>query len=191
MTSTQALKDEINLLHQTSSAAGEKLVLFFITGNPGLIEYYRTFLTLCFDSLRSTFQNLSIQIYGTSLKGFEVQTSTSSAKDGPFDLEQQIQYIGDNLERKTRQQQPSGQKTRVVLVGHSVGSYILLEVLRRHKDRSKNSSANDKSDIKIVAGLCLFPTVTDIAQSPSGQKFSVRNNPCIPLRKKTEYQSIP
>lgn len=178
MTSTQALEDEINLLHETSSAAGEKLVLFFITGNPGLIEYYRTFLTLCFDSLRSTFQNLSIQIYGSSLKGFEVQTSTSRGNDGPFDLEQQIQHIGDNLDNVI-QQQPSSQKTRVVLVGHSVGSYILLEVLRRHKDRSKNNSANDKPDTKIIAGLCLFPTVTHIAQSPSGQKFSVRITPTI------------
>ncbi|KZF19146.1 hypothetical protein L228DRAFT_251239 [Xylona heveae TC161] len=53
---------------------------------------------------------------------------------------------------------------KVILVGHSVGSYILLEILRRHK-------AAQPAGIDIVGGILLFPTVTHIAKSPSGVKI--------------------
>lgn len=174
MTSIHELKDEINFARQQLSVEREKLILFFITGNPGLIEYYRTFLTLCYDSLRSKFPPLSIQVYGTSLKGFEVGNAIIGGKDegGPYNLEHQIVHIEEALNRVIRRQ-PSGAKMRVILVGHSVGSYILLEVLRRQNICLIPRGSSQTNNMKIIGGICLFPTVTHIAQSPSGQKFSV------------------
>lgn len=70
-------------------------------------------------------------------------------------------------------------KPRVILIGHSVGSYIAMEVLRRHREQRKASAAlsdgNDDFDIEfdIIGGIMLFPTVIDIAKSPSGVKLTV------------------
>lgn len=59
----------------------------------------------------------------------------------------------------------------VILIGHSVGSYIALEVLSRLRRRSSEASLKPSSKAKLNA-ILLFPTVTHIAQSPSGVKFS-------------------
>lgn len=164
------LQDQISLKHDAGSK--EKLLVFFITGNPGLIEYYRSFLTLCYDSLRSNHKDLSISVYGTSLAGFEVSSpNTDGHKKGPWDLEQQIQHIDQTLTSQSTSEHNGAPPPRVILIGHSVGSYILLEVLRRQKARSTTSSG--KQGARIISGICLFPTVTHIAQSPSGKKFSV------------------
>lgn len=158
-------QDEINLKY--NEASEKKLLVFFITGNPGLIGYYQTFLTLCYDSLRSKYKDHSIHVFGTSLAGFSV--AKVEKHDDPFALEQQIQYIDQTLTRQVSSTSSKASTTdprRVILIGHSVGSYILLEVLRRQKSRH---------DVpKIISGICLFPTVTHIAKSPSGKRISVR-----------------
>lgn len=175
------LQDSIELVYSPVAPSIESLLVFFITGNPGLIGYYRTFLTLCFDSLRTKHKGHHIKVTGTSLRGFGVQQSKGPKQqspsypndnaDGPYDLEQQIEYIGQALEQAIGSDRMSMSTTKVVLMGHSVGSYILLEVLRRRKQRaSKHGLGNDA---KVIGGICLFPTVTHIAKSPSGKKFSV------------------
>lgn len=182
------IQDSITLEHIPTQTLGSKtLLLFFITGNPGLIEYYRTFLTLCFNSLRKKHSARRIKITGTSLRGFEVQNqhnntpgSPDSAK-GPYDLEQQIEYIGQVLDAAIEDVTAQGTGAEVILMGHSVGSYILLEVLRRRKQRA-SVEEGFTSNAKVIAGICLFPTVTHIAKSPSGKKFSVGDQPLIRLQ---------
>jgi hypothetical protein len=179
---TMILQDSIDLTHVPPSPT-ESLLVFHITGNPGLIEYYRTFLTLCFDGLRDRYPDQHIKVTGTSLCGFEVQrehqhSSNYNTQGPPYDLEQQIEHVALALERAIeshRAAKPAASSSspsapmRVVLMGHSMGSYILLEVLRRRKSDPPKSlkTAN------IIGGICLFPTVTHIAKSPSGKKISV------------------
>ena len=171
------IQDSIDLTHVGSTGSSrDSLLVFFITGNPGLIEYYRTFLTLCFDSLRSNYSDLHIKVAGTSLRGFGVQDNdhqhqANDGAEGPYDLEQQIEHIGQMLERTIQSHARQGSSTKVLLMGHSVGSYILLEVLRRRKQSPTTQQLSN--DAKVIGGICLFPTVTHIAKSPSGKKFSV------------------
>lgn len=171
------VQDSIDLTHVTSTnSSRDSLLVFFITGNPGLIEYYRTFLTLCFDNLRTNYSDLHIKVAGTSLRGFGVQDnghqhSANDNAEGPYDLEQQIEHIDQMLERAIQSHARQGCSTKVILMGHSVGSYILLEVLRRRKQSPTTQQLSN--DAKVIGGICLFPTVTHIAKSPSGKKFSV------------------
>ncbi|KAI4762596.1 hypothetical protein E4T52_10747 [Aureobasidium sp. EXF-3400] len=171
------VEDSIDLTHVASTTSSrDSLLVFFITGNPGLIEYYRTFLTLCFDNLRTNYSDLHIKVAGTNLRGFGVQDNghQHSAYDngeGPYDLEQQIEHIGRMLERAIQSHARPGSPTKVILMGHSVGSYILLEVLRRRKQNPTTQQLSN--DAKVIGGICLFPTVTHIAKSPSGKKFSL------------------
>jgi Lipid-droplet associated hydrolase len=142
-------------------------LIYFITGNPGLISYYNTFFQTLHELLTSSTASASniFHIHGQSLAGFE-DDATKPFRLTPYSLENQISHSLSTLQGL---QIPSGPKksqpyTSVVLIGHSVGSYILLELINRLRKSS--------SPLTIKAGILLFPTVTHIAQSPSGIKVS-------------------
>lgn len=136
----------------------------------------------------------SVQIYGCSLGGFEInceEPASTTSKHVPrldkslklFDLEDQIDYVHDKLNALMNQNassstegasQPSIRR-KVILMGHSVGAYIGMEVLRRHREAiNPNPHSRYTVDFDIIGGVMLFPTVKDIAHSPSGQKLTVR-----------------
>jgi hypothetical protein len=167
-----------------AKAADRTYLIYHITGNPGLIEYYRTFLTHLYGSLttrlsisllESSASRPDFQIYGRSLNGFEVDGASSSSissehvnavKAPPYSLEEQIVQSQRVLEEVVEKLTNEGAKdVRVILMGHSVGSYILLEIIRRVRAKPEG--------VRIVGGICLFPTVMDIAKSESGKTASV------------------
>lgn len=140
-------------------------LIYFITGNPGLIAYYNTFLGTLHELLSTSKSKSPSQfhIYGRSLAGFE---DNDHKRSEPYNLEEQIVL---SLESLKDQKIPTGPRqgqpySSVILIGHSVGSYILLEIIQRLRKSS--------SPINIQAGILLFPTITHIAQSPSGVKIS-------------------
>jgi hypothetical protein len=112
-----------------------------------------------------------------------------------YDLTEQIEFVERQLRncvRRWRQSILQGDdysssesklawaepKAQVILIGHSVGSYIAMEVLRRSRERGEKSSGatnahDDGDEMEIIGGVMLFPTVVDIAKSPSGRKLTV------------------
>jgi alpha-beta hydrolase superfamily lysophospholipase len=91
---------------------------------------------------------------------------STDSRTTPYTLEEQISLILSAVERQYVPFKPPNRTpyTTVTLVGHSVGSYILLEVVQRLRRSS--------SPIIITAGILLFPTITHIAQSPNGTKLA-------------------
>ncbi|KAJ5626704.1 hypothetical protein N7528_004131 [Penicillium herquei] len=174
--------------------------IFFISGNPGLIGYYHPFLSLLAQNLAEESEpgnqsqsphKTSFQIYGCSLGGFEIPSEGVKAEKRLYSLEDQIRFVHQKLEslmHKTKSAsgsdgtESSSRKHKVILIGHSVGAYIAMEVLRRHRDGIPSlegiPEAKSKSELEasrvfdIVGGVMLFPTVKDIAHSPSGQKLT-------------------
>ncbi|GAM86714.1 hypothetical protein ANO11243_047330 [Dothideomycetidae sp. 11243] len=163
------------VLHPTSDD-NDPLLIFLITGNPGLVSYYNTYLhhlqALCNGQLLSSnsSRRIGVHIYSCSLAGFETSpcTGVANSQRNIYDLDQQIEYIDDALEHAGEDvSQRTGTKTpRVVLIGHSVGAYMLMEILRRRK------AARATQMIKIVGGVCLTPTIVNLRGSPSGRKVS-------------------
>lgn len=143
---------------------------------------------------------IPFRIYGCSLGGFEVdeqsqnhrsepsssspngngrQDKSKSEGDGTspelYDLEEQICFVKGKLSQLMRDI-PSGKKQKVILIGHSVGTYMAMEILRRHREsmsKSQSDGADNTPDFDIIGGIMLFPTVMDISASPSGQKLTV------------------
>lgn len=181
--------DIIDLPHAgTIQAHSPNYLIFFITGNPGLIEYYRVFLSRLYSSLSSSssLRNARIRVFGRSLSGFDVSGSQDGAaargraSGAPYGLQEQI----DGVERALWEvvAQEGGDVPRVVLVGHSVGAYILLEIVRRCRGGLRGDGGQEvgaEGKTRIVGGVCLFPTVTHIARSRSGRKFSVRGSSVV------------
>lgn len=190
-----------------SNGTGEaETTIFFVSGNPGLIGYYHLFLSLLARYLGQDTGNLrtAYQVYGCSLGGFEVddcdgwEISESTSTAGScqqagvkgsggrgsrlYDLEEQIRFVHGKLSalmdtNASGDQEPT-RRRKVILVGHSVGAYIAMEVLRRHRENKspetpEQSSKSSCSEFDIIGGVMLFPTVIDIALSPSGQKLTV------------------
>ena len=199
-----------SFIHTTTSngngnANPTTTTIFFITGNPGLIAYYHTFLSLLSSKLASSspsdasrgYEYGKIQVYGHSLAGFELPESESESEsetgtqqqqhsqEGCYDLEEQICFVQRRLDEfivnNSNGNSNGNGKHKVILIGHSVGSYIAMEVLRRHRERQKTKTKiktdqvieQKQAEFDIIGGVMLFPTVVDIAKSPSGEKLTV------------------
>lgn len=127
----------------------------------------------------SKFPTSEFRVYGASLGGFEVDDGTPTKGEGeevrktPYGLREQIEFVErslwDAVKGSSRSQ--GNTKPKLILMGHSVGAYIAMELLRRHREREANVGL-DQMDI--IGGVLLFPTVVDIAKSPSGMKAAVR-----------------
>jgi hypothetical protein len=173
------LQDEITLISpstQTDAVRSKRLLIFFVCGNPGLIEYYRDFLVEVEQQLRSNRKSSNVILYGASHDGFEIHPSMNrkTAHAPPYSLQEEIESVKRRLEEKAAELTETGEPLDVVLIGHSVGSYMLLEVITWwQKQRDQQAIYN------IVGGICLFPTVVDIAKSSKGRTLSVSFNRCL------------
>ncbi|KAL4792373.1 hypothetical protein BDV19DRAFT_254971 [Aspergillus venezuelensis] len=173
--------------------------IYFIPGNPGLISYYHAFLSLLGEKLsldsgsNQKGRGSGFHVVGHSLAGFELEGGDGKA-DGEehyFDVEEQIRFVlgrldgrlrglraaSGSLDGKSIEERP---KPKVIIIGHSVGTYLSMEMIRRHRERQAKAQTegkheDDDSDFKfdIIGGIMLFPTVMDIAASPSGRKLTL------------------
>ena len=156
--------------------------IFFVTGNPGCIEYYHDFLAILSHSLSKAFSSGRVKnqfhVYGHSLANFVHDAGFSSTRPRPIlSLREQINFVEENLrayvqdhkrdEEHTVDKQSKGE-CNVILVGHSVGTYISLEILSKLKTGRFSVEA-----LQLVGLIALFPTITWIARSPSGLKLGV------------------
>jgi pimeloyl-ACP methyl ester carboxylesterase len=163
-------------------------IIYFLTGNPGLVEYYRTFLTHLYGVLtRDTASNRDVefQVYGRSYSGFEMRVQDIKTykyrKIPPYGLQDQIRHAEDDVVEVVEEVKDNGGRdVRVILVGHSVGSYIGLEIVRRLR---AHGLAGEDFETRISGVVGLFPTVVDIARSESGMKMgvSIPLSPHIPF----------
>ncbi|KAL8731964.1 MAG: hypothetical protein Q9166_003096 [cf. Caloplaca sp. 2 TL-2023] len=146
-----------------SSDEVQEYLIFHIPGNPGLITYYDPFLSTLHALLSSssTAPSARFHVCGHSLAGFE----TTEQHHELAGLEKQIDYVDELLYDQVDQVWRRAQKSpKVILMGHSVGAYILLEIIRRHRKQIESG----KKDFDLIGGILLFPTITHIARSPSG-----------------------
>lgn len=158
--------------------AARTYIIYFVTGNPGLIEYYRTFLTHLYGLLtRDTASNRDVefQVFGRSLSGFEMKSHEINTmkwhKIPPYGLQDQIRHAEEELTDLVEDVSDDGQRdVRVIVMGHSVGAYISLEIIRRLR---AHGLVGEDYATRIVGGVALFPTVMEIVRSESGQKAAV------------------
>lgn len=156
------------------------ILIFFIPGNPGLVDYYEPFLSGLRTLLDATasIQHSRFHIYGQDLAGFrDDDHEPFTTKRKPHDLEYQIQHTlavlkGLRIESGPRQ---GSSYDDVLLIGHSVGAYIALEIFHR---LLQNPDAG--SDLNLASGILLFPTIEHIARSSNGWKLDLlRRTPVL------------
>ena len=162
--------DEVSYkTNESASLEGaQDYLIFFLPGNPGLMSYYEPFLSQLKKFLESSaYANARFYICGHSYRGFEISPYSQGPTE-PFGLKKQIEYQEDVLLEhvKLSQQASMGSTPKVILIGHSVGAYIMLEMIQRHWAVVED---NDVDDFDLIGGILLFPTIADIAKSPMGR----------------------
>jgi hypothetical protein len=250
-TSIPILQDLVNASIITPTSP-QRTIIFFISGNPGLIQYYHSFLEEVAEELSSSFtaassptssqvslsreevssitardsdadqkekdeeekagstytteyesepqpeQQHEFHIYGTGLAGFETNYSSPSHSSSPgtklYNLSEQIDFVEGRLtslitslsstsaaaaasSSSSPSQTPVNaypNKLKVILIGHSVGSYMCMELMRRLREKyENNNNSNIEESEYIVAGsILLFPTVMELAKSDAGIKLT-------------------
>lgn len=162
-------------------------LIYFITGNPGLIDYYGPFLShlrTLLNTIESQNQNqkVAFHIYGRNLAGFDDTDHPqpfNTTSNPPHDVEYEVQSCLKHLVAANsistpgpRQGQPFDE---VILMGHSLGTYIALELFHRHlHDPAVAPGLNLKS------GILLFATISHLARSPKGvQLDALRRTPLL------------
>ncbi|KAL7624811.1 hypothetical protein AAE478_004025 [Parahypoxylon ruwenzoriense] len=156
------------------------ILIFFIPGNPGLIDYYEPFLSALRGLIDGTasLQHTRFHIYGQDLAGFrDNDHEPFTAQRKPHDLEYQIQH---SLAALKQLRAGPGPRTgfpydELLLIGHSVGAYIALELCRRLLHNPGSAPHVTPS-----SGILLFPTIEHISRSPSGWKLNLlRRTPML------------
>ena len=142
-------------------------LIFFIAGNPGLISYYKPFLSRLRALLEyNSSDGARFHICGHSYKGFEI-SPYSEKPSQPLGLKEQIDHQEDLLAHHVKYQHDSiGKPPKVILIGHSVGAYVVLQMIQRHWEMIDKK---DVEDFDLIGGILLFPTIENIAQSPMGR----------------------
>ncbi|KAF4979721.1 hypothetical protein FZEAL_4116 [Fusarium zealandicum] len=162
---------KIWLPSETSNNVNKKRALiYYVCGNPGLIEYYTDFLSFLRGLLDKVGGDTAYDVYGRNLLGFSDEEHEPFGPDNePWDLNGQIEGIYEDVAAKRIGLDSDAGKPYdfVILMGHSVGSYICVEIFHRHM-----GSPERAPHLKLQHGFLLFPTLTHIARSPSGIRVS-------------------
>jgi pimeloyl-ACP methyl ester carboxylesterase len=181
----------IHLFNPSSQPTKRTYIIYFITGNPGLIEYYRDFLTHLYALLQSTSRSdVAFHVYGRSLSGFELDVSRSgltqrNGKLPPYTVNDQIEICERDVKRVVEDvRRKEGGDVKVVLMGHSLGTYICLELVKRFTEKQKmlqdvdgRSGGGKGGEVQIAGAVLLFATVMHLAKSPGGVRTSVCATP--------------
>ncbi|TID16138.1 Lipid droplet-associated hydrolase [Venturia nashicola] len=165
-----------------SSTSAKKYIIFFLTGNPGLIGYYDIFLIhlhalLSEDPGDAENDEVAFEVHGSSLPGFETEELGDEERrrrwrclgledDAPFSLDHTIRAIEQNVFNIINKSEENADAS-VILIGHSLGAFIALEVIERHRKRLEIRQAVE-GEPPIVGGIGLFPCIFEMRQSRSG-----------------------
>ncbi|KAK2825861.1 hypothetical protein Q5P01_020075 [Channa striata] len=134
--------------------SGHRVLFLIIPGNPGVVGFYTTFM----QTLHSMF-GYRYPVWAVSHAGHcappdsmdMVEDASLAAENDVFGLDGQIEHKLTFLRKHVPRE------TSLVLVGHSIGCYIILEMMKRDPE------------LKILKAVMLFPTIERMAQTPQGK----------------------
>jgi hypothetical protein len=132
------------------------------SGNPGLLDLYIPFLDSIYSEANSPITlfahaHLGLSSYIGGDRSFPDVPSVSL----PAHIRAHVEFLDKLLASY-------GPKTNVLLVGHSIGAWLIQEMLKTH------------TLTRHIGAFMLFPAISEISRSPSGKILSVRMSvPCL------------
>lgn len=176
----------------SAPATTRHCLVYFLTGNPGIIDYYAPFLAHLrahLDTVEANHRHeTTYHLYGRDLAGFsstddddDQRPAFNTTTHPPYNVEGQIQYCRKHLlaanaipaRAPARAGEPFDD---VVLVGHSFGTYVALELFHRHLHDPDAFAPR----LHLRHGVLLFATIAHLARSPKGLQLDLlRRTPVL------------
>ncbi|KIJ46409.1 hypothetical protein M422DRAFT_29264 [Sphaerobolus stellatus SS14] len=129
-----------------------RTIAFFIPGNPGLIDFYNPFLSV----LHRKFKDQGLAILAHAHLGHSPHLMEPETTKLQHQVEACVEVVDEIM--------ATWPDVKIVLIGHSVGSWISSQVLKERTDH-------------VNAAFLLFPTISNIADTPNGRLLSWLFNP--------------
>jgi hypothetical protein len=180
MTQIQNCRDFISL----PSPSASPYHIFFLPGNPGLVGYYAKFLSLLHSTLNQAPSSTQFNITGCSYAGFETETLPPSEEHNDehklYDITEQVSYSLARLQEYINQTttKDATTKPKVILIGHSFGTFVIAELMKR---LYTSSTEEKQQNFEVIGNIHLFPPIPDLAKSPRGVKAAVSSPPFCSL----------
>lgn len=131
-----------------------KVLFLLIPGNPGVVGFYTTFMRTLYHAFAQRYP-----VWAVSHAGHCSPPDTMDMVEDPSVMESRDVFgLNGQIEHKLvfiRQHVP--QDTRLVLLGHSIGCYIILDLMKRDPG------------LKVLKSVLLFPTIERMAVTPQGK----------------------
>lgn len=159
-TSSAAVRD---IIVHPSRTLSSPYHIFFLPGNPGLVEYYAGFLESLHQSLNKDEASPGFHVSGCSFAGFE--TSPSQEQKKLYTITEQTDFALEKLRQCITNN--SNSKPKVVLIGHSFGTFVATEMMKRIQTEQLREAFD------VVGCVLLFPPIPDLEMSPRGSKLAV------------------
>ncbi|KAL6051512.1 hypothetical protein STEG23_011317 [Scotinomys teguina] len=188
-------------LFDTQSVAKPKLLIFIIPGNPGFSPFYLPFAKTLYSLMKGSFPVWVISYAGFSLVPKDKKILTAPNESNAQEIED-IYGLNGQIEHKIaflRAHVPKDVK--IILIGHSIGSYLSLQVMKRAPELpEKKGSLRGLSisrggagkrtpycangnrvtffrqktlDQKVIHTFLLFPTIERMSETPNGSSYCV------------------
>jgi hypothetical protein len=173
MPQIQHFRDFISL----PSPSASPYYIFFLPGNPGLVEYYAKFLSLLHSNLNHAPSTTQFNVAGYSYAGFETEPLSFEDNDEHrlYDITEQVTHSLARLQEylnQTTTTKDAKIKPKVILIGHSFGTFVIAEMMKRIYTSSPTEK-EQQQDYEILGNILLFPPIPDLAKSPRGVKAAV------------------
>jgi pimeloyl-ACP methyl ester carboxylesterase len=154
-----------------SSSNGE-YVIYMLPGNPCIMTYYKPFLSTLFTSINAalTPRHTCAHVGGYTPPGFRMSPGHISGVKLPASLQDQIGYAERLIDAAIKQHIKSASRPKLILVAHSIGTYMALEILRRYKD-----GHSPLAHIDIIGAVLLCPTIVEMADAQNEGVADVRS----------------
>ncbi|XP_039605719.1 lipid droplet-associated hydrolase [Polypterus senegalus] len=152
---TEVLKfGQSNLLHASGCEESSSVLFLIIPGNPGIVGFYKTFMQVIYQSFDKKYPVWAVSHAGHCVPPdvMDMKEDTNEAKlEDVFGLNGQVEHKLAFLKQYVPRE------VKLVLVGHSIGCYIILEIMKRDPL------------LQVLKSVLLFPTIERMAQSPQGK----------------------
>jgi pimeloyl-ACP methyl ester carboxylesterase len=155
---------------------GEEYIVYFVPGNPCIMTYYEPFLAKLFSTLNTALasRKLSTHVGGYTLPGFRLKPGPLEHIQPPFSLQDQVKHTEDLITFALKEHvelttvSDGAQRPKVILVSHSMGTYITHEILKRHA-----SGEHGLSNVDIVGAVLICAPLFEMAQTKNGAVVDV------------------
>ena len=135
-----------------------------------MLDFYVPFMDAIYNEV-NTSKSLSVTIFAhahlglSSFIGGDRSFPSASSVTLPAQVQAHLEFLDELLTAY-------GPETSVLLVGHSIGSWFVQEMLK--------ARATALHPRPRVGAFMLFPVLSDVARSPGGKRFSVRRASSLP-----------